>query len=450
MTFIHSIRFRLLVMILLSVLLLWTAVLCFTWWRTSQDINSVYDAELIQVAKLLAVATSHEAEEHDLEDYNADLSDAGYSFPLIFQIWNHHDRLMVRGPDAPELPLTDSLADGFTDAYFGGSGWRIYTMNLPTDKFRVQVARAHDVMERMVSDFVIDVIKPLLLALPLFGMLWYVVHRGLAPLRHVSNLIAERDYGHLSPVQVDHIPEESSRLVDEINALLVRLKESIDRNSRFTADVAHELRTPIAGMLVQLQFTDSDLTDSERQRVIEKVRSGLKRLNHVVNQLLTLASIEPEKIRQTFEPLELGEVAGEVLADLSPAALEKGIELELDAAEPVELTGNRQLIGILISNLLQNAINFTPADGSVKVHLANVTNGVELVVEDSGPGIPDDRKSWVFERLNRVPAGGGSGLGLSIVKEICKVHHASISLSDATGGGSGLVVNLFLPRLSKA
>jgi two-component system, OmpR family, sensor histidine kinase QseC len=445
----HSIRFRLLVMILLTVLLLWSAVLCFTWWRTTQDINSVYDAELVQVANLLAVATSHESHEHDLHDYNADLSNSGYDFPLIFQIWDDSNRLMVRGPDTPDQPLSVSTDDGFSDTSFNGAGWRVYTMNLRDDHFRVQVARAHTVMQRMVTDFVIDVIKPLLLGLPLFGMLWYVVHRGLAPLRHVSTLIAERDYTHLSPVSVEHIPEESSRLVDEINALLVRLKASIERNSHFTADVAHELRTPIAGMLVQLQFNEDDIKEEERRQIIEKVKSGLKRLSHVINQLLTLASIEPEKLRQTFKPLDLAEIAGEKIADLSPMAFEKRIELELDAADQVETMGDRQLIGIMISNLLQNAINFTPLDGSVKVHLTSVANGVELVVEDSGPGIPDDRKSWVFERLNRIPSGGGSGLGLSIVKEICNVHHASITLSDRDGR-SGLVVNLFLPRLSKA
>jgi two-component system, OmpR family, sensor histidine kinase QseC len=445
----HSIRFRLLVMILLTVLLLWSTVICFTWWRTTRDIHGVYDAELVQVAKLLAVATSHEAKERDLHDYNADLSHAGYHFPLLFQIWDDSGRLMVRGPDTPSHPLTESRVSGFTDVHFGSLGWRVYTMNLKQEHFRVQVARAHVAMERLVDDFVIDVIKPLLLALPLFGMLWYVVHRGLAPLRHVSNLIAERDYGHLSPVSMDDMPEESAQLVEEINALLIRLKESIERNSHFTADVAHELRTPIAGMLVQLQFEEDSITEEERHQVIEKVKAGLKRLNHVVNQLLTLSSIEPEKLRKSFQRLDLSETTREVIANLTPAAFDKGIELALEGDEEIETVGNRQLLGIMISNLLQNAINFTPRNGSVCVHVSRADDGVAMVVEDSGPGIPDDRKSWVFERLNRIPSGGGSGLGLSIVKEICKVHEASISLSDKTGA-SGLVVNLFLPRLSKA
>lgn len=445
----RSIRFRLLVMILLTLSLLWAAILGFTWWRTNSDINSVYDAELVQVAKLLAVATAHEAEEHDLDEYEADLSNAGYQFPLIFQIWSHNDRLMVRGPEAPTHPLSESHDNGFSHVLLDNIGWRVYTMNLPHMDFRVQVARSDRERQRLVNEFVVDVIKPLLLALPLFGMLWLVVHRGLEPLRQVSRLIAERDYGHLNPVTVERIPEESSRLVDEINALLTRLRASIERNSRFTADVAHELRTPIAGMLVQLQSDSADLSEEERRAVIHKVKRGLMHLNHVVNQLLVLASIEPEKIRQSFERIDLRTIAGDVMSDLSPLALEKAIELELVAREPSYIDGNKELMSVLFSNLVENALKFTPTGGSVVVHIANVANGVSLSLEDTGPGIPEEMKAWVFERLTRVSKGGGSGLGLSIVKEICQLHQASISLRDRQGG-SGLIVNLFLPELSKA
>ena len=125
----HSIRIRLLLMILLTVLVLWTTVLCFTWWRTNRDINTVYDAELMQVARLLAVATAHESEEHDLEDYEADLSSAGYHFPLVFQIWNHSDRLMVRGPDAPTHPLSPARDDGFSDVVINAWGWHYHYGN---------------------------------------------------------------------------------------------------------------------------------------------------------------------------------------------------------------------------------------------------------------------------------------------------------------------------------
>jgi two-component system sensor histidine kinase QseC len=301
----------------------------------------------------------------------------------------------------------------------------------------------------MVNAFVLDVVKPLLLALPLFGMLWWVVHRGLAPLRQVSQLIAERDYGHLHPVTVERIPEESSSLVNEINALLTRLRASIERNGRFTADVAHELRTPIAGMLVQLQSADGSLGQNECQLVIDKVKHGLERLSHVVNQLLVLASIEPERIRRTFEQVDLGLTAGEVMSELSPLALEKGIELELEAVEKSNVQGNEELITILFNNLIGNAIKFTPQEGAVSVRIFSLKRGISVSVEDTGPGIPEEKKAWVFERLNRGTEGGGSGLGLSIVKEICQLHQATIMLEDKKSA-QGLSVNIFFPQLSKA
>jgi two-component system sensor histidine kinase QseC len=472
----YSIRFRLLMMILLTVFLLWTAVLCFTWWQTNRDIKNVYDEELVKVAKLLAVATAHEAGENDLKDYAGDmvhvaellaeataiedkerdlggneagLNDAGQNYSLIFQIWTLNNHLMVRGPGAPAHPLSATQGDGFSDVSLNNAGWRVYTESLPDKSFRIQVARSHTVIRRMVNEFVIDVVKPLLLALPLFGMLLLVVDRGLEPLRQVSRLIAERDYANLKPVAVKRIPVESSGLVNEINGLLKRLRASIERNSRFTADVAHELRTPIAGMLVQLQSDDVGLDEEKRRQVIVKVRLGLERLNHVVDQLLVLASIEPEKIRQSFERLDLVRIAEDVMSDLSPLALEKQIELELDAQEPAVIYGNRELIGILISNLVGNAIKFTPEGGEVYVHFAYATDGIYLSVEDTGPGIPEEKKSWVFERLNRTSKGGGTGLGLSIVKEICQLHQATINLRDKKSG-SGLIVNLFLPALSKS
>ncbi|MCU7906060.1 MAG: sensor histidine kinase N-terminal domain-containing protein [Candidatus Thiodiazotropha sp. (ex Epidulcina cf. delphinae)] len=447
---IRSIRFRLLLMLLLSVLLLWGTILWFTWLHTGSEINRVYDYELELVAQLLAVATEHELEEFGLDDYQADLSESGYDFPMLFQVWSQQNRLMVRGPGAPDHPLTTSIDDGYSDSEIKGEGWRVYTFNLSRHDYRIQVARAHAESRELVEAFVLDVIKPLLIALPLSGMLWFVVHQGLYPLREVTRLIAERDYEHLNPLRTERVPEEVSGLVDELNALLARLRRSIERNSRFTADVAHELRTPIAGMLVQLHSSATGRTDEEREQGIRQVKKGLDNLNHVINQLLVLASIEPEKIRSNFKKIDLEDVAQEVMVELSPEALSRKISMELRCSGTVYIDGNRQLIAIMLNNLVSNAIKFTPHEGKVAIHIVCVARGATLCVEDAGSGIPDDRKKWVFERLNRLPGktGGGIGLGLSIVREVCELHRASITLSDHEVG-DGLIVSLFIPNLRK-
>ncbi|MBV2091931.1 MAG: sensor histidine kinase N-terminal domain-containing protein [Candidatus Thiodiazotropha sp. (ex Ctena orbiculata)] len=448
---IRSIRLRLLVMISLSILLLWGATFGFTWWRTSRDINLVYDAELKLVAELLAVATEHELEELDLEDYQINLSESGYDFPLLLQVWSEDNKLVIQGPGTPGNVLTSSVQDGYSDSEFDGEGWRVYTLNIPEYNYRVHVARGHAVSEALVSSFVQDVVKPLLIVLPLSGMLWFIIQQGFRPLRSVSRLIGERDYDYLNPVTAEHIPEEVADLVDELNALLTRLKVSIERNNRFTADVAHELRTPIAGMLVQMQSSVTGRTDEEREKGLAQINKGLNHLNHVVNQLLILASIEPEKIRMQFEVFDLVSVAEEVLSDISPRALTKQVEMELIADDQIELNGNREMLAIMLSNLVTNAMKFTPGGNKISVFIKNHYKGVELAVEDSGPGIPDDKKKWVFERLNRLPGEteSGSGLGLSIVKEICELHQGIITLQDRKDE-HGLIVNLFLPHLRQS
>ncbi|MCG7965462.1 MAG: ATP-binding protein [Candidatus Thiodiazotropha taylori] len=448
---IRSIRLRLLVMISLSILLLWGATFGFTWWRTSRDINLVYDAELKLVAELLAVATEHELEELDLEDYQINLSESGYDFPLLLQVWSDDNKLVIQGPGTPDNVLTSSVLDGYSDSEFDGEGWRVYTLNISEYNYRIHVARGHAVSEALVSSFVQDVVKPLLIVLPLSGMLWFIIQQGFRPLRSVSRLIGERDYDYLHPVTAEHIPEEVADLVDELNALLTRLKVSIERNNRFTADVAHELRTPIAGMLVQMQSSVTGRTDEEREKGLAQINKGLNHLNHVVNQLLILASIEPEKIRMQFEVFDLVSVAEEVMSDISPMALTKQVEMELIADDQIELNGNREMLAIMLSNLVTNAMKFTPGGNKISVFIKNHYKGVELAVEDSGPGIPDDKKKWVFERLNRLPGEteSGSGLGLSIVKEICELHQGIITLQDRKEE-HGLIVNLFLPHLRQS
>lgn len=449
--FIRSIRLRLLLMISLSIVLLWGATFGFTWWRTSRDINQVYDAELKLIGELLVVATEHELEEFDLDDYQVDLNHPGVGFPLLIQVWSHDNKLVIRGPGAPEVPLTQNAADGYSDSLFNGEGWRVYTYTIKAHNYRIHVARAHAVGQAMVNSFVKDVVKPLLIILPLSGMLWFIIQRGFRPLYYVSHLIAERDYDYLNPVPIEKVPEEAAYLVEELNALLARLKISIERNNRFTADVAHELRTPIAGMLMQLQSSATGRTDAERERGIRQIEKGLNNLNHVVNQLLILASIEPDKIRKQFEVFDLVRVAEDVLSEISPMALSKNIDMELVAENKVMLDGNQKMIAIMLSNLVSNAIKFTPEGECILVRIEIDHKNIKVMVEDSGPGIPDDMKKWVFDRFNRLPGEveNGSGLGLSIVQEICELHQGNITLSDRENR-QGLIVNLFFPILRKA
>jgi len=439
----RSLSRRLFFMVLLCVLSIWSSMVAFTWWRTIEDIHQVFDNELTLVAQLLEVATRHEGAERDISDYETDLNRSGVVYPLVFQIWSDDHRLLVRGPKAPTEPIAPLDLPGHVDSHFGGHSWRVYTRQVQDGKYLVQVARDHTDLNARITQFVLNVVKPMLLALPLLAVLWFGIHRGLHPLHDLGRRVGQRGFQNLVPLPEQAVPTEISALVKELNGLFARLQGAIERNRRFTGDAAHELRTPIAGALIQLKSIELSRTPEEREHAIGQVRLALTRLNHVVDQLLTLASIEPERLRTEFEAIELEDLATEVIAQQHALADAQGVSLELEAEPGIGLVANRQLIAILLGNLLSNAINAAPRVGWVRVRLRRTDESVWMVVEDNGPGIPDGRKEWAFERFNRLPDApvGGSGLGLSIVREIVRLHQATIQLLDPEEG-TGLCVRV--------
>jgi len=444
----RSIKFRILSLVLSLTLLIWAAVVVFTWWRASSEIHQVFDAQLVQVARMLSVTTLHESKELDLAGYQSDmLHHEKYEYPLIFQVWSADGRLLIRGPAAPHSPLSPAQDEGFTEVSLDGLQWRVYTLvHNDEPPFRVQVAHANSVRDELILKFVTSILKPLLFSLPFVVVLWVGVARGLAPLRWVADQISGRDQSNLEPVLTTHVPAEISALVDELNALFARLQKAIEGHSRFASNAAHELRNPIAGSITQIHAALNFPTGEARQRALEQALVGLQRLSHRLDQLLTLARIEPERITTPRAPLRLDAIATEVLAEMAPDALEKGVEIELQSEGPVPLIGNGELIAILICNLLQNAIRATPAGGSVTLRIGDTKTGVYLSIQDTGPGIPEEQRDRVFDRSHRLPdtPGPGFGLGLSIVQAIAEAHGASVSLSDPEQG-SGLVVTVEFP-----
>lgn len=428
----RSIRYRLLVLVLSTLLLIWIVLTSFTWWRTTAEINEVFDAQLIQIARLLAISTLHESAEQDLEEYESDLRKQEYEFPVIFQVWSGEGELLVRGPEAPRAPLSQNTTDGYSTGFFSDQEWRVLTLSLKDKLYRIQVAHAQSLRDDLILKFVLNALKPALFAFPLILLFWYQIDKGLAPLRWVAKQISGRTPANLERVPTTHVPAEVSVLVNEINTLFSLLRKAIERHRRFTANAAHELRTPIAGAITQVHAALHAGNEQERQRALKQTEKGLKLLGHKLEQLLTLARMEPEKISNSFSLLDLNNIAEDVLSVLSPKALKKGVEIQLQTEGQVSLKGSRELIDIMINNLLENAIQATPAGGEVIFRTGSTLNHVYLAIEDTGPGVPDEEKKRIFDRYHRLPYtnGSGSGLGLSIVQTIVEVHGATLSLSD--------------------
>lgn len=253
-----------------------------------------------------------------------------------------------------------------------------------------------------------------------------------------------RDPTNLAALETSDVPVEILPLVGSLNTLLVRLEQALTNERRFTADAAHELRTPLAALKTQAQVARRADNAAQRDAALENLILGTDRATHLVEQLLTLARLDPEGESAVLkETCDLAALARRILADQTPTALSKHIELELTGLESVPITGNSAMLGILLRNLVDNAIRYTPSGGRVAVSV--VANRLE--VTDSGPGIPEQEKQRVFDRFYRVlgTEASGSGLGLSIVQRIVDHHGAKLILETGEQGKGLSVTVVFHP-----
>ncbi len=442
----RSIQQRLLILILSIFLLVMLLITGFLWWRSSSEINQVFDSELSQIATLIGVIALHEEEEKDLEDLADDLHSRGYEFPIIFQAWSASNLLLLHGPGAPRTPITDKTTEGFSDAEIEGQTWRVYTLSYPGHVHLVHVAHSYEARNALVQEFALNTLMPMILLTPFLGLLGFAIKRGLTPLHGLAQQISSRDQGNLDPLPTKDVPIEVTVMVDEINALFIRLKEALERYSRFTSNVAHELRNPISGVIAHAHSALTAEQDKPRSHSLSQIIKGSNKLSHIIDQLLILARIHPDQIRNSFVRQDLHAIAVEVMTELSPAALEKGLEVELIGDDSLTMHGNRELTAILLGNLIRNAIHATPPAGHIRVSLSNGQQGIRIQVEDSGPGIPEAMRQKIFERFYRLPGttAPGSGLGLSIVEAIVSMHNGTITLS-APEQHTGLIVTIQFP-----
>lgn len=244
------------------------------------------------------------------------------------------------------------------------------------------------------------------------------------------------------------MPQEIQPLTRALNALLERLQVSFDKERRFTADAAHELRTPLAGMKAQAQVASRAKDKGECRHALGLLLSGVDRATHLVDQLLTLARLDPDASLRNAQPVELRREIIEALANLAPLAIASDVELELLDGGDGQISGEAALIEILVRNIVKNAIAHTPKGGRVTVEIQSSVRALTIIVSDTGPGMPFDLRKRAFERFYRAPGNDkqGCGLGLSIVKRIADLHGGKATLSDRKGG-SGLVVRVRFPAI---
>ncbi len=438
-----SLRRRLLVLLLGIVLAAWLATALFTYFDARREIGEMLDAHLAQSAGLIAAQL-----EHEIEDDRETALPRQYRHErkIAFQVWDRKGRLLLRSSGAPETRL-QSQSEGYGDAAIDGKRWRSFSRWDESRHYLVQVGERYELREELAGSVASHLLHPLYFALPALALLiWLAVGAGLAPLAGVAREVARRAPDNLAPLDAGHAPREISPLVAALNALFGRLQDSLEQERRFTADAAHELRTPLAAVKTQAQVALGAAGEAERGRALANVVAGADRAARLVEQLLMLVRLDPQTALPPGQTVDLQVLAQQGVAEIAPAAAAKGVDVSLAQGEAAPMVGDAVLLAVLLRNLLDNAVRYTPAVGEVEVAVRNEPGTVRLSVADNGPGIAEAERSRVFERFHRVLGSGeeGSGLGLSIVRRIAELHRAEVSLGSGAAG-RGLLVEVRFP-----
>ena len=430
-----SLKQRLLALALAAITLVWLGATAFTYLDAREEFDEVLDAHLAQAASLLVVQASHDLDE--LETEHAPLLHK-YARRVAFQIWDKEQQLRLHSANAPQQPLANKER-GFSDATIDGHRWRVFSTWDESGEYLIHVAERTEVRDELARGIAGNLLRPLWFSLPLLALLlWVAVMRGLRPLDQLAREVEQREPDNLSALDASSAPREVVPLIERLNRLFVRIDASMQKERRFTADAAHELRTPVAAIKAQAQVARAASGEEERIHALDNAILGCDRAAHLIDQLLTLARVDTLD-RGVAEPCQLRSIAAEAIAALAPAALEKGVRFELlagGASNVSEVRGNSGLLRVLLRNLLDNAVKHTPPGTLVQVSVAHEPGAVNLSVSDNGPGIPEQERDKVLERFYRPldTQASGSGLGLSIVQRIAEVHGATLQIQPASEG----------------
>lgn len=437
-----SLRRRLLGLLLGGVAAAWLVTMVLSYIDAHHEVDALFDAQLAQGAQTLLALATHD-HDLDIEDFGATAHK--YQRRIRFQIWRVDGKLLMRSANAPDTPLTE--VDNFSETHDQEGHWRHFSQWNTDRTLQVQVSENHHIRDELIGHIAWRLLLPALFGLPLIGLwVWLATRRGFAPLDGVARQIASRAPQQLQALEPESAPEEIRHMLEALNGLFRRVDQTLESERRFTADAAHELRTPLAALQAQLQVAQKARSNEERDRSLSQLQTGLTRAAHLVDQMLQLARLDPESGLPTPKPINLGRLAEMVCADLGPQILARNIDFDLTAAPDARVTGQPEWLGVLIRNLVDNAVRYTPEGGRVNVCIESMPGLVELSVNDSGPGIPPAEREAVLRRFHRLNPGSqpGSGLGLAIVSRIAELHHATMQL-DSGGMPKGLRVRVQFP-----
>ena len=434
-----SLRARLLAWLLGAVAVIGAAGGWFSYRHALVEANAFFDYHLQQTAMLLREQAYGFAPRTGLPDEVP-------AYDFVVQVWTLDGLRVYQSRPHTVLPGLTQL--GLSTVETGNGRWRVFGVEA---RGRViQVAQPMNVRESRAAQFAWRTLQPFAFVLPALALLivWIVRH-SLRPVGEFSAAVHARRPDALEPLIDTGLPDEIRPVITSLNDLLARLRESIERERAFIADAAHELRTPLTALDLQVQQLSDASTDEERAPATAQLRAGVDRATRLVEQLLALAR-EERDTRAPTESVDLGEVVRDVLEELLPLADRRGVDVGVEGEPVATVRGERDSLRVLVRNLVDNAIRYTPRSGRVDIELDSSSKGMtaaRLVVVDTGPGIASDERDRVFDRFYRSPGtlAAGSGIGLALVRSIACRHGAQVRLLDGPDG-CGLRVEVLFPR----
>lgn len=439
----RSLQGRLLLLVLGLVAGVWLATAVMTWFDVRHELDELLDGHLAQGAALL-VAQQMQAPSEEDRSIEAPVLHR-YAPRVTFQVF-HEGRLTLRSANAPSSPMIDPgrrFNSGFSTVRIDGATWRVFAAHGSERDVQVYVGERVDSRSSILRAVLRSTLWPMFVALPLLALaVWWAVRRGMLPLRRLGRTLTLREPQVLKPIAIDGAPSEMAPMLDALNGLFGRIDGLMASERRFTADAAHELRTPIAAIRAQAQVALTEADDARRRHALEATLEGCDRATHLVEQLLTLSRLEAGADLQS-EAVNLGALVRAVVAEAAPAAIRKQQNIGVDAVHECPVRGDPALFAVLVRNLVDNAIRYSPARADIRVEVIRSHDHVQLSVEDSGPGMKEEDIARCGERFFRVLGSGesGSGLGWSIVRRIASAQHATVRIGRSSRLG-GLAVNV--------
>jgi two-component system sensor histidine kinase QseC len=444
-------------LVLASVIAVWAVTLVTSYLQAEHEVGEWDNGRLEQAAGTLLVVDEANlkklaqvgfigSDDDDSQRVHTDQT----SRELQFEVRAADGRLLANTPKVPLVPGADALAgtrrSGAHVLAVAGGRWNTYTLHSSVSGRSARVFERVGGRSDLTSEVSRRIARPLTIALPVLALLvWFSISQGFAPLALVCEAIGARGADKLAPIDVPQVPDEVRPLIDALNSLLARLRKSFLRERAFTADAAHELKTPLTAIKVQAQVALAAQDPVEQRLAMQRVAEAVDRSAHVAQQLLVLARLDEASVPD-LSPVLINAIARSCVAARQASAVSRGVKLSLIQQSLISVPADATLLEILIDNLIDNALKYGSCNGRIEVGVAWERSSPVLWVRDNGPGVALEDRTRLGDRFFRVMGNqeSGSGLGLSIVTRIATVFGAQVRYLAGIGGG-GLAVTVAFP-----